>query len=773
VAINPGVKVQSLPGPGELPQTYETVEEIEARPEWNAIPARAATRRPPAMGDTDLFLQGVTTNLQVGDPILLVGKERLEDPTSDRWDVRTVSSVRIDQDAGITRVTWQRPLGGRTSQGVVLPAAEDVRVHALRQRASLFGHNAPDWAAMPDEVRQGYLDRVDEESANDWPTMCLSRVGTSDSETNPADTIFLDRAYPQIVGGGWLVLSAPAGEGAENRELYGIESSVEGSRTDFTLSSKTSALVLSGENLSSFELHIRDATVLAQSEELALSEAPILDPVQGDRVDLGIDIPHPPEGRTVVVRGRRARVAVAAGVRDLLLQPEDGSATVELNPGEELGVLKPFTEAADDRVWTVEHESGVRGTVVAGTGDLPIVPAGEDDPLLVELAEIAASEGEAGVTGTLPLAAPLANSFDRASFAASANVAWATHGESKTETLGSGDASRAFQRFTLKESPLTYIPASTPTGGETTLSVRVNDVLWAEVPSLLGRSPRERVYVVRVGDDGKAVIEFGDGETGARVPTGAENVSAVHRVGTGLAGAVGAGKLTLLASRPLGVKGVTNPLPATGAADPESRDRARENAPLTVLTLDRVVSLQDHEDFARAFSGVGKAGAAWLWDGTRRRVHLTVAADDGTPLSPNSVTYQNLTAAIPAAGDPRLPLRIDPYEPLTFNLRAGVFVDPDHRPEDVLDRVRAALLDTFSFERRAFGQWVAQSEVVAVMQQVEGVVAVDVMALHRTGTTVSVQPVLPANLARKQDGTVHAAQLLTVNSATLELEARP
>ncbi|MGH2674940.1 MAG: putative baseplate assembly protein, partial [Actinomycetota bacterium] len=299
VAIHPGVRVQSLPGPGELPQTYETVEEVEARPEWNAIPARMAAPRPPAMGDRDLFLQGVTTNLEVGEAILLVGKERLEDPTSDRWDVRTLSSVHIDQDAGITRVTWQRPLGWRMNQHEVLPAAEDVRVHALRQRASLFGHNAPDWAAMPIEVQQGYLDRVDEQSANDWPTMSLSRVGTGDSTPHPANTIFLDRAYPKIVAGGWLVLSAPAGEGAEIRELYGIESAVEGSRTDFTLSSKTSELVLSGENLSGFELHIRDATVLAQSEELALSEAPILDPVQGDRVDLGIDVPPLPEGRVV------------------------------------------------------------------------------------------------------------------------------------------------------------------------------------------------------------------------------------------------------------------------------------------------------------------------------------------------------------------------------------------------------------------------------------------------------------------------------------------
>ena len=127
---------------------------------------------------------------------------------------------------------------------------------------------------------------------------------------------------------------------------------------------------------------------------------------------------------------------------------------------------------------------------------------------------------------------------------------------------------------------------------------------------------------------------------------------ASYRVGLGLAGEVEAGKLSLLLSQPLGVKSVTNPFDATGAADPETLDRAREHAPLTVLTFERIVSLQDFEDFAAAFAGVGKAQATWLWDGESRLVQLTVAADNGDPLSSSSLTYQNLTEAIRASGDP-------------------------------------------------------------------------------------------------------------------------
>ena len=80
------------------------------------------------------------------------------------------------------------------------------------------------------------------------------------------------------------------------------------------------------------------------------------------------------------------------------------------------------------------------------------------------------------------------------------------------------------------------------------------------------------------------------------------NVRAKYRKGIGVEGLVKSGQLSMLLSRPLGVKGVTNPLAAGGAQDPEQLGDARANAPLKVLTLDRVVSLRDYENFARAFA---------------------------------------------------------------------------------------------------------------------------------------------------------------------------
>ena len=71
--IDPGVRVLSVPGQGERPQTFETVEGIEARATWNALRPRQRERQRPGPGATDLYLSGTTTLLGPGDPMLLAG----------------------------------------------------------------------------------------------------------------------------------------------------------------------------------------------------------------------------------------------------------------------------------------------------------------------------------------------------------------------------------------------------------------------------------------------------------------------------------------------------------------------------------------------------------------------------------------------------------------------------------------------------------------------------------------------------------------------------
>ena len=249
-------------------------------------------------------------------------------------------------------------------------------------------------------------------------------------------------------------------------------------------------------------------------------------------------------------------------------------------------------------------------------------------------------------------------SYKREHVTINANVARATHGETVREVLGSGNAGQSNQSFTLAQLPLTYTGAPTPSGIKSTLQVRVNDLLWHEVPTLYGHGPEERIYITRIADDGKTTVQFGDGVCVARLPTGQENVRATYRRGIGLEGMAKAGQLKLLMTRPLGVKDVHNPIAASGAADREQRGDVRINATLSVLTLDRIVSLQDYEDFARARAGIAKALATWTWAGEKRVVFVTVAGPGGAEIEERSDVYKNLLKAMQAQGDPSVALQI-------------------------------------------------------------------------------------------------------------------
>lgn len=326
--------------------------------------------------------------------------------------------------------------------------------------------------------------------------------------------------------------------------------------------------------------------------------------------------------------------------------------------------------------------------------------------------------------------------LDAATAALLGNVAPSSHGETvRNEILGDGDSSRSFQHFDLKKKPVTYVPAATPGGVASSLQVLIDGVLWTEKPTLFNASPRDPVYVTRIADDATLTVQFGDGNTGKRPSTGRQNIVAQYRNGIGVAGRVGAGKLTTLLDRPTGVKGSINPIAADGGADPETMDRAREAAPGTVRTFGRAVSLRDFEDKALLAGEVAKVSATWVWTGQRRAIHLTVAGQGGARFSADGL--QRITATLATERDPNHVLLVDNYSPVPILVEASVIVDDRYVAAVVMAAARGALLDALSFDVRKFAQPVYLSDVFSVLQGVAGVVAADVSRLDLKSTDVA------------------------------------
>jgi hypothetical protein len=808
VTIDVGTKVQSVPGPGELAQTFETVEKIEARPEWNALKARLRKLIYPVFGDTAVYLKGVANNLKVGDSLLFVGQERASDRKSDRWDVRRIKSVEVQAADDRTKVVLERSLGEASPRRD--PPAQS-RVFVFRNRASIFGYNAPDWRSLPDDMKAGLLGlqnkfQLTPADREEWPdfrifspvfpsqkvtpgrmvaglntgftnTLTMAVVGppnTNEVERLPwfkksDDTIDLDAVYQKITVGSWVLLSLPndpvakESEPKEFQQLYQATRVIQASRADFLLSGKTSRVTLEGIDLNKFEPSVRTTAVFVESEELELAETPLERPVWKETITLDALVEGLQSGKRIIVTGK------------LLRRLRFKSTPQNPLPSGEFFLLAPPQNSdtnLNKQRWPVINQAGSKFFVEASPEAITFLTSLEEaEKAVSELAVIDSATALDEKHTRLVLTTELVNVYDAATVIISANIALSTHGETTNEVLGGGDATKPFQRFVLKQPPLTYVSSSSASGAQTTLEVRVNDILWREVPDFYGHGPEERIYVTRLSDDGKTTVIFGDGETGARLPTGQENIKAKYRKGIGLGGVLRSDQLTQLMTRPLGVKGVTNPIASSGAADAEVLADARRNAPLTVLTLDRIVSLKDYEDFARGFSGIGKALATWTWFGELRGVFVTVAGAEGAQVTEQSPLYNNLLAAMRASGDQQVSLKLKSFQPRLFRLTATITVDPDFLPDKVKAEVEEKLRSAFSFEARDFGQPVHLSEVISVMQNAAGVVSVDVDQFYRSDQSPERLPRIAAAVPQPdKDDEVAPAELLLLDPNGLTVE---
>ncbi|MFD2138155.1 hypothetical protein ACFSLT_28225 [Novosphingobium resinovorum] len=284
------------------------------------------------------------------------------------------------------------------------------------------------------------------------------------------------------------------------------------------------------------------------------------------------------------------------------------------------------------------------------------------------------------------------------------------------------------------------------------------------------------MFTTRTADDGTVTIQFGDGVTGARPPSGKGNLIARYRIGTGLVGMLRAGQLSQPLQRPAGLSGVINPLPASGAEDPETLATARANAPSTVRTMARIVSLADAADYARTFAGIGKADATLVRDRTLRAVVLTIAdTRGGAPARRRAVRQSGAVDRVRAQrrglcrATPRPADRARPYRSRRFVLHAGLVLAADAVAATVMAAAREALLAAFGFAARAFAHPASLAEVSAVLHAVDGVTAARFTRFHRQDQSASVAPVLPAATAARLGNGWQGAELLTIDPAALQL----
>ncbi|RCJ32424.1 putative baseplate assembly protein [Nostoc punctiforme NIES-2108] len=745
-----GLSSQSIPDSNESPEFFETSEKLQAYAQLNQLKPRMS--QPQQVNSTTvteidkIYLDGINANLKPNDPLLLIfgdakqfiRKIQIIEPQAEENRTKITLQLLPKVTQKLTNKNSENTIEERIKQLIKLPSLQPAnalelertkqqifspenidmnfrlinntlnpasntaiyqiltnnqvnsanqlnRIEFLGIKAAPFGH---DVALKPIFDQQGRIEKYEE-----WQIADVNESTSSSSSTLPSELrniLALDAEYDGITPGSYLAIERVDVNEIEIYQVIKIENI---SKIAYNIVGRITQLTLDKPWLKEQDTSLdvmRKTTVYLKSEDLNLVEKPV-------------DLKDAPSAQNYISDQ---------------MEIELDNLYENLQPGRWLIISGERGDISDvNGVWASEVVmlSGVRQDVSQNLVN--------DKPHTF-----------------LRFARPLAYIYKRETVTIYGNVVKATHGETHTEILGSGDGTKANQQFTLSLPPLSYLPAPIPSGVASTLEVYVNDVRWQEVENLIDLSPTDRAYVTQTDSDGNTTIIFGNGEHGARLPSGIENVKAVYRAGTGKSGNVAAEKITQLAMQPLGLSGVLNPIAATGGADPESDYEIRRNAPVGITSLNRAVSVQDYANFARTFTGIGKSNAQRLSNGSEQILHITIAGADDIYIDRNSDLYRSFVQALYQFGDPYQSLKIDMRELMLLIISANVRILANYQWESVALIIRTALFDKFSFERQELGENVVLSGVISTIQQVPGVDYVDVDILDTVSETEAQNP---------------------------------
>lgn len=364
-----------------------------------------------------------------------------------------------------------------------------------------------------------------------------------------------------------------------------------------------------------------------------------------------------------------------------------------------------------------------------------------------------------GATTTLTFAQPLAGTYSAAGDALHGiaparlygNAVRATHGASQlVQATGTGAAGQSV------ELDLPHVTQVANADGSTTeaLSVSVDGVAWVEVEDFIDSEAADPHFRVTRDNADNVTLHFGDDLAGAAPADGARIVVR-YRAGNGLAGLVAPERLVNFDAAldfpdpSQHIVRVRNPLPATGARDPQPLADAKLMGPYQLRTQQRCVVPADYQDAIAA--GVTTASGARVVPlqsharfrntGSWQTVFVSVDLPGRRPLADTPGLREAFEALLDARRMAGLDVQVEDARYCPLHVAVVVDVAANHFARDVRTAVEQALVGPpvgaagafFAPGRFGFGQAVHLSDLYAVVAAIEGVDAVSVTRFKRLG----------------------------------------
>lgn len=249
--------------------------------------------------------------------------------------------------------------------------------------------------------------------------------------------------------------------------------------------------------------------------------------------------------------------------------------------------------------------------------------------------------------------------------------------------------------------------------------------------------PTDKVAEVNFYGD-KMVLRFGDNVTGA-APLSGQRLQLRFRTGGGSRGRVGAGVINETkqvtpdppASAPVAVL-FRNTSPSSGGTDKETLIQAKRRAPRDYALRTGIVTSEDYAQVAAsfahpAFGAVSKAVATIRTGLNANLVEIYALAEgpDGVPVAPNAGLKAGLTTYYQ-----QLNVLTDSVSVLDGCLRAvdvemTITISKNADASVVKSKVEQAITDFFTVDNWEMGQALYTSQLLGVVQDIDGVKNVD------------------------------------------------
>jgi hypothetical protein len=266
----------------------------------------------------------------------------------------------------------------------------------------------------------------------------------------------------------------------------------------------------------------------------------------------------------------------------------------------------------------------------------------------------------------------------------------------------------------------------------------LDDGMWKRVVGypVLGGEFVHRDYATGQG----VTIRFGDGEFG-QIPPDKTVFKAQWRLGGGTIDNLAGDTLIATEGMPAFVTAVTNPLPVTGAVDPEPLDEARRFAP-QAFRVDplRAVRPEDYAAAAERLPWLQRANASFRWTGSWQTCFVTVDPKGASTLADDR--RANLEAQMDRFRQTGREVHARGPRYVDLDLRIKICVEPHAYRGQVEEAVRAALVGKrppwkppgfFDPDHFTFGTPLRRAALETALQVVPGIRAVEDIQIRRRG----------------------------------------